>query len=198
MISTRPDISYAVGQVAQFSSNPSKAHWEAVKRILAYLKGTADYGIFFSGSKKDGLLSTYSDADYAGDLETRRSTTGFWLILNEGPVAWTSRRQHCTTLSTTEAEYVAVCEATKETVWMRNLLQNIGLEQSAPTVLFCDNQSAIRLVRNPEFHKRTKHIDVQFHFIREKQEDGTIDVQYIPTDQQLADIFTKPLHGPLF
>ena len=85
---------YAVGKVAQFSSNPGKAYWEAVKRILAYLKGTADYGICFSGSKKNGLLSTYSDADYAGDLETRRSTTRFLLILNEGPVAWTSRRHY--------------------------------------------------------------------------------------------------------
>ncbi len=198
MISTRPDISYAVGQVAQFSNNPGKAHWEAVKRILAYLKGTLEYGISFGGSGIMGVLSTYSDADYAGDLDTRRSTTGFLLILNNGPVAWTSRRQHCTTLSTTEAEYVAACEATKETVWMRNLLCHIGLGQSKPTVLFCDNQSAIRLVHNPEFHKRTKHIDVQFHFIREKQVDGTIHVQYISTDMQLADVFTKPLHGPLF
>ena len=111
---------------------------------------------------------------------------------------WTKDQLHGPAVVTTEAEYVAASEATKETVWMRNLLQYIGLEQSAPTVLFCDNQSAIRLVRNPEFHKRTKHIDVQFHFIRENQEDGTIDVQYTQNDQKLADIFTKPLHGPLF
>lgn len=135
MISTRPDISYAVGQVAQFSNNPGKPYWEAVKRILAYLKGTADYGICFIGSTNNSLLSTFSDADYAGDLDSRRSTTGYLLMLNQGPVAWTSRRQQCTTLSTTEAEYVAACEATKETVWMRNLLQHVGPKTSNNFVL---------------------------------------------------------------
>ena len=168
MLATRPDISFDVGRSAQFNNNPGKAHWEAVKRIMSYLKETADFGIRFVGGTNDGTLRAFSDADYAGDVDTRRSTTGYILLLNNGPIGWTSRRQQCTTLSTTEAEYVAACEATKEIVWMRNLLNHIGLPQPEPTTLLCDNQSAIRLVKNPEFHRRTKHKYVQFHFIREK------------------------------
>ena len=190
---TRPDIKYAVGQVAKFAQNPSPAHWSAVKLILSYLKGTIDYGIRFSGSSSSGVLSAYSDADYAGCLQTRRSTTGYVLLLSGGPVAWTSRRQQGVATSTTESEYTAAFEATKETVWVRNLLRHVGTAQSSPTELFCDNQSAIKMVHNPEFHSRTKHIDVHLHFIREKQDDKTIGIQYISTHDQLADIFTKPL-----
>lgn len=140
----------------------------------------------------------YSDADFAGDLDTRRSTSGNICMVNGGPVAWSSQRQRCTSQSTTEAEYVAANMATKEIVWLRNLLNDIGCCQSYPTALFCDNQSAIRLVRNPEFHQRTKHIDVKFHFIRTMQEDGTIRMEYIQSENQLADGLTKPLSVPKF
>ncbi len=195
---TRPDIKYAVGQVAKFAQNPGSEHWSAVKLILAYLKGTVDYGICFSGSISSGVLSAYSDADYAGCLQTRRSTTGYVLMLNGGPVAWTSRRQQGVATSTTESEYTAAFEATKETVWVRNLLSHVGTAQTLPTKLHCDNQSAIKMVHNPEFHSRTKHIDVHLHFIREKQDDKTIAIQYISTHDQLADIFTKPLRRVAF
>lgn len=199
MVCTRPDIAYAVNQVAQFCNSPKRVHWEAVKRIFAYLKGTADYGITFSSYKQgQNVLVSYSDSDYAGDVSTRRSTTGYILMLNNGPVTWCSQRQKCTSLSTTEAEYVAMCETAKETSWMRRLLSGIGCEQIGPTKLLCDNQGAIKLVHNPEFHRRTKHIDVKFHYVREKKEDGTLDVNYINTKCQLADILTKALSGPLF
>lgn len=195
MVMTRPDISYAIGQVAQFVQNPGKQHWRAVKRILAYLKKTLNLGLRFN---KDGdTLTGFCDSDYAGDLQTRRSTSGFVFLHLGGPVSWTSRRQQCVALSTTEAEFIAAAEATKEAVWLQQLLSELG-EVNKPTSLHCDNQSAIALVKNPAFHQRTKHIDVRLFYIREAQEDGTINVIYIPTDQQSADIFTKALAVPRF
>jgi hypothetical protein len=168
---TRPDLNYAVGQVAKYSSNPDQSHINAVKRIFAYVKGTADYGICF-GSKKDDCLIAFCDADYAGDIDTRRSTTGYVVMLNGGPVTWGSRQQQCVSLSTTEAKYVAACETTRQISWFRNLLQDVGIVQKAPTPLFCDNQGAIHLSKNPEKHKRTKHIDVQYHYVRKAKQRG--------------------------
>ena len=196
---TRPDIAFAVNQVAQFSCHPTRAHWEAGKRIFSYLKGTAAYGITFGNKTAGGgALLAYSDADFAANSDDRRSTTGVLLMLNGGPVSWKSQRQSCVSLSTTESEYVAAAAAAKEVVWMRRLLQDIGRHQSKPTLLFCDNQSAIKLVRNPQFHQRTKHIDVKFHFIRDLQEEHVIDVVYVNTESQLADLLTKGLDGPRF
>jgi hypothetical protein len=196
MLSSRPDISFAVNQVSQHCEKPEQEHWNAVKRIFAYLQGTQTYGLRFwaMGSHLKG----YTDADYAGDTNTRQSTSGFIFILFGGPVAWSSRRQSCVALSTTEAEYVAASDATKEGIWLRRLLLDLNPEWNKPIPLMCDNQSAIRLIRNPEFHQRTKHIDVRYHFIREHQEAKEIDVLYIPTEIQLADPFTKPLPNPRF
>jgi len=187
---TRPDISYSVNQLAQFCNNPGKAHWEAAKRVLSYLAGTVSHGLLFSSGSK---LIGYTDSDFTGDTDIRKSTTGFIFLLFGGAVAWGSKRQSCTTLSTTEAEYVAACETTKEAMWLRYLLKQIGMLPNGPFPLLCDNQSAIRIVRNPEHHQRTKHIAVRYHFIREKQAAGDINVSYVNTRDQLADIFTKPL-----
>lgn len=128
MVTTRPDIAYAVSQVAQFAQNPGQAHWEGVKRIFSYLAGTTHHGISFSGSMEKNSLLAYTDSDYAGDVDNRKSTTGYVIMLNNGPSAWCSKRQQCTTLSTTEAEYVAACESAKELVWLRSLLKDIGSE----------------------------------------------------------------------
>ena len=119
-------------------------------------------------------------------------------MLNGGPVSWKSKRQSCVSLSTTESEYVAAAAAAKEIVWMRRLLQDLGCSQLKPTYLFCDNQSAIKLVRNPQFYQHTKHIDVKFHFIRDLQEEKVIDVVYVNSEGQLADLLTKGLDGPRF
>ena len=197
MLASRPDIAFAVNQVAQFCERPEASHWAAVKRIFAYLKGTSNYGLCFGETKLKKLIG-FTDSDYAGDLTTRRSTSGFVFLLNGGPVAWSSRRQTCVALSTTEAEYMAACEAAKEAVWMRRFLNEIKEEPTGPISVYCDNQSAIKLVHNPEFHQRTKHVDVKFHFIRDQQEKGDIDVSYVETENQLADIFTKPLPEPRF
>lgn len=197
MICTRPDIAYAVGQVAQFSSAPSHRHWEAVKRIFSYLKGTASHGVSY-GWESSGQLAAYSDADFAGNVDDRRSTSGCVLLLNGGQVAWGSRRQRCTALSTTEAEYVSASAAARDVVWFRHLLEEVGARQTGPTPLWCDNESAIRLVKNPEHHHRTKHIDVKFHHIRGLQEEGVILVAHVRTDDQLADVFTKGLEAGRF
>jgi hypothetical protein len=189
---------YSSSQVSQFSSSPTKAHWDAVKRIFSYLKETLNYGITFGDSDSRNELLAYTDADFASNQDDRRSTTGVILLLNRGAMSWKSQRQKCVSLSTTESEYVAAATAAKEVVWMRRLLQDLRLPQSAPTTLFCDNQSSIKLVKNAEFHQRTKHIDVKFHFIRALQEEQVIDVTYINIDVQLADILTKALNGPRF
>ena len=140
---------------------------------------------------KESSLVGYYDADYAGDLETRRSTTGYAFSFANGLVAWSSQRQKIVTLSTTESEYVAAAAAARENIWLRNLLGNLGAQCDTATALHIDNQSAIRLAKNPEFHKRTKHIDVRYHYIREKVASREIEVKYIRTDCQKADIFTK-------
>ena len=190
----RLDIAHAVNAVARFCENPGKAHWKALKRILKYLKATGDHCLCFSGSGPNpNVLTGFSDADYAGDVDTRRSTTGYVFTLNGAAVTWRSRRQSCVALSTTESEYVSMSESTKEAVWIRRLLKTLGVRQSDPTILLCDNHSAIRIVKNPELHEKTKHIEVRYHFIRDQQKKKEIAVDYICSEEQLADIFTKPL-----
>lgn len=190
---TRPDITYAVNNAAKFCEKPRNIHWTAVKRILRYLKGTLDFGIVYQRTSTTPKLTGFCDADYGGDIDTRRSRSGYVFKLGSSLIAWSSQGQKCTAQSTTEAEYIVACMATKEAIWLRRLLQSIGYTQTDPTPLFGDNQSAIRLVKNPECHKRTKHIDIQYHFIREKFESREIDISYISTDHQLADIMTKAL-----
>ncbi|KMQ85201.1 integrase core domain protein [Lasius niger] len=164
-IVSRPDIAYSVNAFSKYLNNYDESHWLAVKRIVKYLKGTLDLGIRYGSGKSLLQVVGYSDADYANDIETRRSTTGYVFMLVNGPVTWSSQRQKLVTLSTTEAKYVAAASAAKEMIWLRKLLSDIGHGCSEATVLFIDNQSAIRLVKNPEFHKRTKHIAIRFHII---------------------------------
>lgn len=191
-IATRPDITYAVGIVSRYLEKPTIAHETAAKRILKYLRGTINFGIFYSNSDEIKLIG-YSDADYAGDSDTRRSTSGYFFEFGNGPISWCSERQKCVSLSTTEAEYIAASNAVKELVWLRRFINEI-LPMGVNSVIFLmDNQSAIRLVRNPEFHKRSKHIDVRYHFIREKYEEKQFKLEYISTNEMIADIFTKPL-----
>lgn len=195
-ITTRPDIAFAVNVASRFQANPGQVHWNAVKRIFRYLKSTAAYGIEYS-SATDCLcqLIGYSDADFANDVDSRKSTSGYVFKISNGPVTWCSQKQTAVSTSTTEAEYIAASTAVKEILWLRQLLIDIDeSEISAESVpLFMDNQSAIKLIKNPVFHKRTKHIDVRYHFIREKYEDGSISIKYVKSEEQLADIFTKAL-----
>lgn len=135
---------------------------------------------------------------FTGYIDTRRSTSGLLFLRHGGPISWKSKRQRCVTLSMTEAEYVAASEATREAVWLKRLLDEIDYDQPKTILLNCDNQSTVCLVWNPEFHQRTKHIETKYHFIRERQQQGGIEIKYIDTHNQLADIFTKPLPGPHF
>lgn len=190
-VGTRPDISFAVGNVSRYMERPSAAHVNAMKRILKYVGGTKDMGICFDHGT-DVRFCGYSDADYAGDVETRRSTSGYVFMFGNGVISWGSERQKSVALSTTESEHMAASHAIKELVWLKRLLAELLPIDMETPMFYMDNQSAIRLVKNPEFHKRTKHIEVRYHFIREKYEDG-IDLRYVETSKQLADIMTKPL-----
>jgi spore coat polysaccharide biosynthesis protein SpsF (cytidylyltransferase family) len=149
-----------------------------VKRVFRYLKGTLSYGILYSGrSEEKDILKGYSDSDYAGCVDSRLSRTGFIFEMNQGPVTWQSKKQKSIATSTTEAEYVTCCTTAKETVWLRRLLDGLNRKQRGATRLGVDNQSTIRLFKNAELHQRTKHINVQYHFVRQEVKNGSIEVQ---------------------
>ena len=198
-ITVRPDTAFIVNQLAQHCNDPGEQHWKAGKKVLRYLAATRRFGISFSGGESNvDTLIAFSDADYAGDVDTRRSTSGFLFMLNGGVVSYCSRRQKCVARSTMESEYIAASEGASEAVFLRRLLSQIGVEQSSPTPFYCDNQAAISLVHNPEHHSRAKHIDVRYHFIREQQANGIIDITHVPSESQLADILTKALDEDTF
>jgi len=195
MTGTRPDIAYAVGVVSRTLENPTYSDWLKVKRIFRYLKGTCEYGIVYRPDYKPRVLECYSDADHGGDSTTGRSTSGVVCIYAGGAISWLSQRQQSVAISTTEAEVMAASEATREAVWLKRLLGEIVALHGVP-ILQVDNEAEVRLAQNPENHRRTKHIAIRHFFIREKVMEGEINVQRVSTEEQLADIFTKPLHKP--
>ncbi|CAA0823451.1 cysteine-rich RLK (RECEPTOR-like protein kinase) 8 [Striga hermonthica] len=192
MVCTRPDIAHAVGVVSRFMSNPGVMHWEAVKWILRYLRGTKDRALVFGRSTL--TLSGFVDADFAGsDLDKRRSTTGYVFTYGGTAVSWISKLQKIVTLSTTEAEYVAVTEAAKELVWLQNFLNELGRPQE-DVALYSDSQSAIHLAKNPAFHSRTKHIEVKYHFIRQLLEKKVLQLKKVPGERNPVDVLTKVIN----
>lgn len=190
-VCTRPDIAHTVSALAQFNDKPSDHHWGAAKRVLRYLKGTADYSLHFR--RPIGKLIGYADADWAGSTKDRRSYTGYVFLLGGAAVSWQARKQRTVAQSSTEAEYMALAEAAKESIFLNRFLGELGAVEPMDGTIFCDNQSAIALAENPMFHSRTKHIDVRHHFIREKVQERSIFVKHVPTDKMVADIFTKTL-----
>lgn len=191
MVGTRPDLAVAVGDVCQFMSNPGVAHWNAVNRIFRYLKGTIDTSLTYCGGSLK--LMGYSDANWGGDKDTRRSTTGYMFKLGGGAVSWNSKRQPTVALSTTEAEYMALTQCTKEAVWLKRLLCDLHYHQVGPIEILEDNQGCMALAKNPVSHARTKHIDIQHHFIREKVQSGEVELRYCRSAQMPADLLTKAL-----
>lgn len=191
-VGTRPDIAFAVSLVSQALDCPTKNHWAMVKRILKYLKGTKNTGLLYKSDCESGILTAYCDADFAGDATTRRSTTGVVCQYMGAAISWLSQRQKSVALSTTEAEFIAASEATKDIVWLSRLLNELTVLKSTP-ILNIDNMSALRLVKNPVFHKRSKHIEVRHYFVREKYQEGKLDVVHVPSEEQIADIMTKSL-----
>ena len=192
-LGTRPDIAYAVGIVSKFNQSPGQAHWTAVKRIFAYLGGTRDLKLMY-GDKGHELVG-YSDAD--GSMhEERRAISGYAFLIDGGAVSWSSKKQEVVALSTTEAEYVALTHATKEAMWLRTFVGGILGRPATPTTLHGDNQSAIALTKDHQYHARTKHIDIRFHFIRWVIQEGHMKLVYCPTDDMIADTLTKALPSP--
>ncbi|KAH9651791.1 hypothetical protein KPL70_026888 [Citrus sinensis] len=190
-----PDIAQAVGAVSRYMANPGGEHWIAVKRILRYIRGTSDVALCYGES--EFTVRGYVDSDFARDLDKRKSTTGYVFTLAGAAVSWVSKLQTVVALSTTEAEYMAATQACKEAIWIQRLLEELGHGQEKISV-FCDSQSALHFARNPAFHSRTKHIGVQYHFVREVVEDGSVDLQKIHTKENLADVLTKPINTDKF
>ena len=177
--------------VSRYMHDPGVGHWDAVKWILRYIRGTLNVGLVYERDTTGGQLCIgYVDSDYAGDLDKRRSTTGYVFTLTRAPVCWRCTLQSTVALSTTEAEYMAVTEAVKEAIWLRGLLEELGISQRSVTI-HCDSMSAIYLAKNQVFHARTKHIDVRYHFVRDVLEDGDVEIVKVHTKDNPADMLTK-------
>jgi histone deacetylase 1/2 len=192
---TRPDICFAVNQVCQFLHQPTTHHWTAVKRILRYLKDTPDHGLFYQPGSL--LLEAYSDADYAGCPDDRHSTGGYCVYLGHNPISWSAKKQRTVSRSSTEAEYRQLAYTAAELSWIRSLFKDLGIRLSTPRI-WCDNISSISLASNPVFHARTKHLEVDYHYVRDKVVRKELEVCYLSTTDQVADIFTKGLSKSRF
>ncbi|XP_053996974.1 uncharacterized protein LOC128886291 [Hylaeus anthracinus] len=191
---TRPDIAHAANVLSQYNTCFGEVHWTAAKRVLRYLKETMDLGISYQ--RKNESLVGYADADWRGCQHDRRSHTGYAFILGGEAISWESWKQKTVALSSTEAEYMSLSEATKEAIYLRKLLTDFGLEELPVIKLFGDNQSALRLAEDPVFHNRTKHIDIRHHFVRDAVRNNLVTLEYAPSDRMAADVLTKALSGP--
>jgi hypothetical protein len=189
---TRPDISFAVNRACQFLHQPTTTHWSLVKRILRYVQGTIKLGLGINKSKSM-LVSAYSDADWAGSVDDRRSTGGFAVFLGDNLISWSARKQATVSRSSTEAEYKALADATAEMMWVQKLLTELKVQHPPAARLWCDNIGATYMTANPVFHARTKHIEIDFHFVRERVAQRLLEVRHVSTHDQLADGFTKSL-----
>ncbi|RYE24977.1 MAG: transposon Pol polyprotein, partial [Sphingobacteriaceae bacterium] len=190
---TRPDIAYSVSLVSQHMHSPSNDHLEAVYRILHYLKGSPGKGVLFK--KSEGRqIEVFTDADYAGCLDDRRSTSAYCTFVWGNLVTWRSKKQAVVSRSSAEAEFRAMAQGICEILWIRGILNELQIKFTTPMKLFCDNKSAISIANNPVQHDRTKHVEIDRHFIKEKLERGEICMPFVPTSEQLADVLTKGLY----
>lgn len=197
MSGTRPDICFALTYLARFQENPTQEHWQCLKRVLRYLSGTIDVGLQFSKRDDEPALSCYVDADWANDLVDRKSTTGFFIKVYGNVVQWCSRKQAIMALSSCEAEYVAVCDAAKEVLWLLKVMNDLNLQVQLPVTMLEDNSGCISVSENPET-RRSKHYDVRYHFLREKVREKILKLKRIPSESQVADTLTKALGKVLF
>jgi hypothetical protein len=194
LVHTRPDLAFAVGYVSRFMQEPHEEHMAAVKQILRYVAGTLNMGLFYCREKGEKpLLTGFSDSDHAGDVDERKSTSGIIFFLGRAAISWQSVKQKVVANSSCEAEYIAAATAACQAIWLVRVLADImGTEVQKPT-LRIDNKSAISLIKNPVLNDRSKHIDVKFHVVREYENTGKLEVEFIDTTEQLGDILTKPL-----
>ena len=197
MKGTRSDLTFAVGKLSQFSTDPTVRHANAVTRVLRYVVGTTDLGICF---KSNGDAVAYSDSAYGDDKKDCKSTYGHVLMYSQGPCVWTSKKKRSVATSTTEAEYVALTKASKVVVWTTRWLQEVQVRdlKDNPICLLDDNKDSLDLTKNPEHHQQTKHINIQHHYIRQVVADHAVDIVFVPKEDQIADVLTKPLARPAF
>ncbi|XP_074267330.1 secreted RxLR effector protein 161-like [Silene latifolia] len=194
---TRPDLVYAVHVLSQFVHEPRKEHWDGAMRVVRYLKMNPSKGIIIHANSTL-QLEAYCDSDYASCPLTRRSLSGYFVSLGGSPVSWRAKKQVTVAKSTAEAEYRAMAAVTSELVWIKSFLGSLGVFHTQPIDLFCDNQAALHIARNPVFHDRTKHIEIDCHFVREYLVNKTINTLHIRSKEQVADLFTKALGGEAF
>lgn len=189
---TRPDISFSVNKICQYLHAPTTVHWTAAKRFLRFIKHTINSGLAYRKSSST-LLSAFSDADWAGDIDDRRSTGGFAVYFGPNLISWSARKQATVSRSSTEAEYKSVANATAEIIWLQSLLKELQVPTRDIPCLWCDNLGATYLSANPVFHARTKHIEIDYHFVRERVANKLLDIRYVSSKDQIADGFTKAL-----
>lgn len=197
LTATRPNLMYVVGLISRYVERPTEIHLQAAKRVMRYLKGTINFGILYS-SKGLGELLAYTASDYAGDLDDRKSTSGYVFLLGTSAISWSSKKQPVVTLSTTEVEFIAAASCACQGVWLRRILNQLGQSQNQCLPIYCDNSSTIKLSKNPVMHGRSEHIDVRFHFLRDLVKDGVIELIFCNTQEQLSDIMTKPVKVETF
>ena len=190
---TRPDLLFSVGILCRYKENPSPEHYNGVKRVLRYVKGTEEYGLLYKQGESNAEVVGYSDSDSAGDYNDRKSTSGHIFLFGGMVVSWSSQKQSIVALSSCEAEYIAATTASCQAIWTSRLIGELMDNEEIKVKLLVDNQSAITLSKNPVHYNRTKHIDTPYHFIHECVEDKKIEIGFIRTEDQLVDIFTKAL-----
>ncbi|XP_074323103.1 secreted RxLR effector protein 161-like [Apium graveolens] len=193
LVHTRLDIAFYIGIASRYMERPTMVHQNAAKIILRYGQGTLHFGLVYSKTSGNNILTAFSDSDLGGDLVDRRSTRGMCFYLNESLITWVLQKQRCVALSSCEAEFMAATAAACQAIWLRNVLNQIAAECNGPVILYVDNKSAIDLAKNPVFQGRSKHIDTRYHFIRECVERGEIILKHVKSEVQKADVLTKAL-----
>ena len=196
---SRPDIAFVVHLLSRNVNSPTQFHWSTLKQTLRYLKGTIENHLTIQKNETPVSISAYVDADYGGDITSRKSCSGYLMYFGNNLISWQSRLQPIVASSTMEAEYIALANAVHEVMWLKNLLSEIKFPSSAPATIYEDNQACIKFAEDPgRFHKRTKHIDIRYHLSRDAVKEGIIRICYCPTTEMLADLLTKALPSPRF
>jgi hypothetical protein len=194
MLGTYPDLGYTIAALSRHATNPSPDHQCALEHVFRYLQATSDHQLILRhGTLGNSTLLGYADADWASDVNDCKSTSGYMFKLRGSAISWSSKKQAAIVLSSTKAEYITRAHTTKEAIWLRQLLFELGQDMSSPTILRIDNQSTITIAQNPEFYDCTKHINIHYHFLQQVIDDGMVVLTYTPTGEQVANALTKGL-----